>query len=333
MNIDFQLSFIEYNGDKGAVLKHLLLIQILFLLVGCTKAQEIDIEKNQTPKTHSFQNVWNQVISDPYDSLPQDKVSFLKLFSWGKDTILEDSKRTLNNHADILEPFDKLAHPNGICLKGIWKIDKPNRYSGYFKTQSEALIIARASSALSNTKSGGLRAFGFAGKLFPTINPTKTDQENTANFFLIDDLGGTDAKHFTDVNLTNAPKVSTTSAVLKNLLYALKVARSFSKADKNPTIRQLYEISYLGETDNTNIITPKWMKIEAQKGQTVDAKDFRDELHIKNGEKLIFNIHVRDDKKDWQKIGTITFDTSVVSNSCDHRLHFHHPKWRDDLSY
>jgi len=29
----------------------------------------------------------------------------------------------------------------------------------------------------------------------------------------------------------------------------------------------------------------------------------------------------------------ITFDESVVSNSCDHRLHFHHPKWRDDLKY
>ena len=38
-------------------------------------------------------------------------------------------------------------------------------------------------------------------------------------------------------------------------------------------------------------------------------------------------------KKDWKKIGTITLDESVTSASCDQRLHFHHPKWRDDLDY
>jgi hypothetical protein len=190
---------------------------------------------------------------------------------------------------------------------------------------------------MSNTRRGELRAFGLAGKIFPTMNPLKLNQENTANFFLIDDLGGTKAKHYTDVNLTNEPSITTTSAVIKNLLYALKVARSFAKADANPTIRQIYEISYLGEKENSKIITPKWMKVEAQKGQTVDARDFRDELRIEKGKKLIFNIFVAsestDDKKDWQDIGTITFDKSAVSSSCDHRLHFHHPKWRMDLDY
>ncbi len=293
-------------------------------------------ENNQSIK-HSFQDVWNHVASDPLTVLPQDKVSFWKLFSWGKDIILEDSKRTLRNHADILEPFDKLAHPNGICLKGIWEIHTENRYSGYFKNATKALIIARASSAMSNTSRGELRAFGLAGKIFPTMNPLKVNQEYTANFFLIDDLGGTRAEHYTDVALTNEPAVTITSEVLKNLLYALKVARAFAKADENPGIRQLYEISYLREKKNINIITPKWMKIEAKKGQTVDAEDFRDELRISSGKKLIFNIFVAsessNDKKDWQSIGTITFDASVVSKSCDHQLHFHHPKWKSDLNF
>jgi len=312
-------------------MKNLALLFMLFAVSGCTKAQNIEI--TQKPINHSFQDVWDVVISDPYDKLPQDKVSFFKLFSWGKDIILNDSKRTLQNHKDILEPFDKLAHPNGICFQGIWKIDKANRYSGYFKQGSEALIIARASSALSNTKSGNLRAFGFAGKLFSTINPTKINQENSANFFLIDDLGGTDAKHFTDTSLTNEPKVSVTSAVIKNLLYALKVARSFSKSDKNATIRQVYEISYLGETNTKNIITPKWMKVEAKKTQSVDKEDFRDELQIEKNSKLVFDISVSSVKDEWKTIGTITFDKSIVSHSCDHRLHFHHPRWRDDLNY
>ena len=121
------------------------------------------------------------------------------------------------------------------------------------------------------------------------------------------------------------------------ILFTLSGCAIFSEADKNPSIRQLYEISHLGEANNKNIITPKWMKIEAQDSIRVDKKDFRDELKIKDGEKLIFNIFVAsrmvDEKKEWMRIGTITLSDSVVSKSCDRRLHFHHPKWRDDLVY
>ena len=79
------------------------------------------------------------------------------------------------------------------------------------------------------------------------------------------------------------------------------------------------------------------MKLQAQKGQTVDAKDFRDELTITNSKKIVFDISVtsskKEGKKEWKKIGTITFDNSVVSKTCEHRLHFHHPVWKDDLRY
>ena len=332
---------------KELTLRLLLLILILFAFNGCTAETKINsnslqYDNNQNAITksteNSFQDVWAQVASDPLNILPQDKVSFGKLVSWGKNTILKDAERTLQEHADILKPFDKLAHPNGICLKGIWEIHKENRYSGYFKNNSKALIIARASSALSNTHRGEIRSFGFAGKIFPSLNPHQVNQENTANFFLIDDLGGTDAEHYTDVTLTNEPTVSINSEVLKNVLYALELANAFAKVDKNPGIRQLYEISELGEKNRANIITPKWMKVEAKKGQTVDAKDFRDELRIAPHKKLVFLISVASEensqgKKEWQTIGTITFNTSVVSTSCDHQLHFHHPRWRSDLDY
>ena len=307
-------------------MQRIIAILVIFGLYGNATEMKIVSTKN------SFQEVWKQVISDPLSSLPKNEISFGKLFTWSKNIILEDAKRTLEERADIREYFDKLAHPNGICLKGVWAIDRDNPYSGYFKKSSQALIIARASSAMSKTRRGEIRAFGLAGKLFPTMNPTQLNQESTANFFVIDDLGGTDAEHYTDVALTNEPTVTTTSEVVKNLLYALKVAKAFAKADSNPNIRQLYEISELGESDKRNIVTPKWIKIEAQKGQTVDAEDFRDELVITDNNKIIFDISVASRsigvKKEWQTIGTITFDASVVSDSCDHRLHFHHPRWR-----
>ena len=191
---------------------------------------------------------------------------------------------------------------------------------------------------MSNTKRGEIRAFGMAGKLFPTLDETELLTESSANFFVIDDLGGTKAPYFTDVALTNEPDVSFNSSVFTALAYGLKVANAFSTADVNSGIRQLYEISYLGEPNSSTIITPKWMKITAQEGQTaLGVNDFRDEFTFQGNQVLIFDIAVAsvevNGTKQWQEIGTMTFDTSVTSQSCDHRLHFHHPKWRNDITY
>jgi len=318
-------------------MKALCLLFIFFTINSCSREVDITSTATMLPTQHSFQDVWQEVTSDSLSTLPHNTVTFGKLFTFSKNIILGDAKRTLADRRDIIEPFNKLAHPNGICLKGVWQIDQANAYSGYFKQHSKALIIARASTALSKTQRGDIRAFGFAGKLFPTINKIQMNNQPTANFFAIDDLGGTDTLHYTDVSMTNEPTVTTTSEVLKNILYALKIAKAFSDADSHSGIRQLYEISELGEKNKNNIITPKWLKIAAQSGQTVDAKDFRDELKLDKGQKIIFDIAVASKevakKKVWQTIGTITFDSSIVSHTCDHRLHFHHPVWRDDLRY
>ena len=309
-----------------------LLLSLLTILTlqGCTK--EMNSEVNTTTVTpNQFQAVWNRFASDPYRELPQVRVSFGKLFDWGKNIILRDAQRTLECRENILPPFEKLAHPNGVCLQGLWKIDTENPYSGYFKRNAKALIIARVSSAMSNTKQGEIRAFGVAGKLFPSTDPLEINSLPTANFFVIDDLGGTLAEQFADVALTNAPPLTTNSEVIKNLLYGLKVTSAFKDADKNPTERQLYEIAELGERGEVK--TPRWMRLTTESGTTIKAEDFRDEFQPKEGREVVFNIAVAnrevEGKKAWQEIGTITLKEAVASYSCDHRLHFHHPKWRE----
>ncbi len=324
-------------------------ILILALLSGCGSSSkqrplapvpEIvqETEPQVTIVPNQFQAVWDAVNSDPLETLPQNEVSYSQLFDGARDIIFEDATRTLVEHSDIRDYYDKLAHPNGVCLKGIWEIDTQNPYSGYFKQGSKALIIARASSALSETKRGETRAFGLAGKLFATLDPLKMNSENTANFFVIDDLGGTDAQQYTDVSLTNEPKGSLTLAVVKYFLYAAKVSKVFGEVDTNPGIRQLYEISYMGENNTSNAHTPKWMKIELAKNQTlINRADFRDEfLFDDNRSTLTFTISVANSEKggvkEWLEIGSITFDASVVSTTCDHRLHFHHPKFKENLT-
>jgi hypothetical protein len=296
---------------------------LLFLVFILTFTQAEKMTPNQ---------LWNTLHTNPYNKLPQYKVSFGKLFTWSKDHILNDAKRTLESRDDLLPPFEKLAHPNGVCLRGTWHISQDNPYSGYFKKGKTSLMVARVSSAMSATKRGEVRAFGFAGKLFGTTNPNHSSNTPTANFFTIDDLGGTRAKHFSDVALTNKPPVSSNSEVIKYLLYALKVTKAFSTADSHPNMRQLYEISQLGETGKVH--TPTWLRLTTKTPLNQDALDFRDELTLKAHQKWVFDIEVSSQKKDkhivWQHIGTITLEDSVTSKSCDQRLHFHHPKWKDN---
>ena len=321
----------------------IVVLSLCFFILGCNSEvvnSTIDTKKQKphTPTLKQYTAIWNELLSDSLEVLPQESVSYSKLFDAGVDLISKNAKRTLNIREDILNPFDKLAHPNGVCLSGLWKIDTANPYSGQFRNGSESLVIARASTAMSETKRGETRAFGMAVKLFGTTQKQKVLTGSTANFFVIDDLAGTDAQYYTDVALTNEPEVSFTWTLLGSLAYALKVSSAFSNADKNSGIRQLYELSSLGETQDSAVVTPKWIKIEAAPKQTkFGVKDFRDEFKLAKNEKLIFNISVTsqetDGVKEWQKIGTITYNSSVVSTTCDHRLHFHHPKWRDDLVY
>ncbi len=154
---------------------------------------------------------------------------------------------------------------------------------------------------------------------------------------MIDDLGGTKATHYTDVEMTNEPKVSKTWAFFKYIRYALKISSAFKKVDSHPTMRQVYEISENGLGANEKLVNPKWMMVKAAATQPkVNETDFRNELSMENNNgNLKFEIYVADSetnkKKNWTRIGEINFTESTAAAGCDHQLHFHHPKWRTDL--
>jgi hypothetical protein len=287
-----------------------------------------------------FADVWGQVNSDPYAALPQYEVKVSKFFAGLKDLMLESSKRTLSDQSDVLPYFEKLVHPNGICLKGTWNITEPSPYSGAFRQGTKNMIIVRASTALTNTKSDQNRAFGIAGKIFPTADEFHGEPVETANFFTIENLGGTRKKYFMDsVNTNDIIQINPSFTAFMKSLEGLVVARDFPLAEgsnlQTALIRELYPISELGLQDGEAAVTPIWMKIEAADGMPrIDAEDFRDELNIANyPEGLRFSISVasqgkRFGDKVWQKIGFIDVEESVVSESCDHRLHFAHPRAR-----
>lgn len=303
------------------------------LLAGASKAAA------QPYQGSRFDDVWAQVASDPYAQLPHETVSVSKMFTGWVNHMLADSKRTLADGRDLLPRFDKLLHPNGMCLKGVWRITEPTPYTGQFATGSQSLFIGRASTALTETRAGHYRAFGLAGKLFPTMDPTERVQ--TANFFTIEDLGGTLTDHFLDAGNTNdIIHITVRLSSVFNGVLALVVANAFMQADQTfdvtqTLIRQLYPISTIGLGSPASARTPTWMMITgAADVPRVDEVDFRDELRMSNYPGgLAFEIWLADrgtrlGEKAWKRAGRIDITATVASDSCDHRLHFRHPRHR-----
>jgi hypothetical protein len=202
------------------------------------------------------------------------------------------------------------------------------------------MMIVRASTALTNTRSNQNRAFGIAGKIFPTSDEFHDNPLKTANFFTIENLGGTRKKYFMDsVNTNDIIQINPSFTAFMKSLEGLAVARAFPLAEgsnlQTALIRELYPISELGLKAGEKAVTPIWMKIEAAEGMPrVDEDDFRDELNLANyPQGLRFSISVASEgrrfgDKAWQKIGHIEVQETVASDGCDHRLHFAHPRAR-----
>jgi hypothetical protein len=263
-----------------------------------------------------------------------------------------DSRADLRWGADR-KGFRRLLHPNGICLSGLWEITEETPYSGYFRKGSRALVIARYSTCCSNTRRGQERSLSLVGKLFPTTDPDHREPLHTANFITQQDIGGDRTDFINDAVLLNAPN---TSAWRRGLGAPVLLVTGivFGQVDKNPTIRQLYQVAELGKSESEPTRTPQFMRLLVDPKQprvAGDALDFRDEIMAQifdrgdpvprrgltfvievteHGETRGPNFFQRRSFMNWRRIGNITFDSAVASYNCDFVLHFTHPTWRDD---
>lgn len=284
-----------------------------------------------TAEPSRYADVWDQVKSDPYRSLPQYQTSFSDFFENGVDLLRKRAQDTLEQKSDLLPYFQKLVHPIGICFAGTWTITEDTEYTGYFSKGSEGRIIVRASEAMGNPSVGSWRAFGLAGKIYPTADPDDATAYQTANFFTADDLGGTDAQHFLDLDKTNEPATSIHLSSAFMIPTLTHIAKTFSSVDDNPGFRSVREIAGLGHDWRDGAVkSPRWMLLRALNTTRVHQADFRNELRLGHYNGVLhYAIYVSDagDQK-WQRIGQIDLTEEALSSSCDHRLHFAHPKER-----
>jgi hypothetical protein len=274
--------------------------------------------------------------------------------------LFQASPRAVDSHADLRWGDDRkgclrLLHPNGVCLTGLWSITEETPYSGYFRKGSQALTVGRYSTCCTETRRGRTRSLALVGKLFPTTEPGHADPLRTASFFTQQDFGGDSTEFINDAELRNAPDTRLWRRGVGAPILVLS-GLAFLRADKEPTVRQLYQIAELGKPQNEPTRAPAFLRLSVVAGQPRigaqgDGLDFRDEVLAQiydRGDpapkrKLTFQIEVTDEgttrglpvyerrtNTNWRPIGTLAFDQAVASHNGDCVIHFNHPTWRAD---
>jgi len=155
--------------------------------------------------------------------------------------------RAVDSHADLRwgpdrKGFRRIIHPNGICLTGLWEISAQTPYSGYFRKDCRALVVARYSTCCTETRRGYERSLSLVGKLFPTTDPYHSELLSTANFFTQQDIGGDRTDYINDAELRNAPNTTSWRRGF-GVPVLLIEAILFEKTDRQATQRQLYQIA------------------------------------------------------------------------------------------
>jgi hypothetical protein len=307
-----------------------------------------------------YQKVWDGKNEPP---LPVYKVTLsnvlVGVLPFGKPhQFLAAARRTVDSHADLRwgadrKGYRRLLHPNGICLTGFWEITEENPFSGYFRKGSRALAIARYSTCCTETRRGHYRSLSLVGKIYPTLDPNHAEPLIPANFITQQDLGGEKTDYINDAEFRNAPDTRSWRRGLGVPVF-LTTGAVFLRADKQPSIRQLYEIAELGKPKGETTRAPEFMRLLVAPEQpriAGEALDFRDEIMAQVFDKgdpkpkrtLVFNVEVTDEGttrglpvfqrrsfKNWRRIGRMVFDNAVASYNGDFVIHFHHPIWRDD---
>lgn len=119
----------------------LLIILILSISLSSGSAQSEELFSDMISPHAS----WEFLKSSRYKRLPHYQVTYGSFISkLGKNILREDSKRTVREKNHFIPFQRKLIFPNGVCVRGTWDIeDHKSDYSGYFKANSQGVVIAR----------------------------------------------------------------------------------------------------------------------------------------------------------------------------------------------
>lgn len=320
----------------------------------------------------TYREVRDALFANPYyrvwgaegePALPEYRVSLWSLLTgvlpFGRrHQFRAAADRTVDSGTDLRwgidgKGFRRLLHPNGVCLTGEWEITEPTEYTGYFRRGSRGLTIGRYSVG-GPARRGRARSMALVAKIYPTTDPDDPDRAWPAGLITQQDFGGEWQDFINDVELRNAPDTHGWRRGLYDLLQLTTTGITFKLANREPTIRQLYEIAELGKPPGEPTRSPEFLRLLVDEGQRrIEGGDldFRDEVMAQIYDRgdpdpkreIVFHVEVSDDGetrglgiyerrtiRDWKRIGRLTYREAVVSYNGDFVVHFHHPGWRTD---
>jgi hypothetical protein len=168
-----------------------------------------------------------------------------------------------------------------------------------------------------------------------------------------EDIGGASSEFINNAEWHSAPD-TTVSRRGGGVPIILLTGFIFGRVDKQPSIRQPYEIAELAKPAKLPTRAPEFMRLIVGPDQPRIAGknlDFCDEIMAQIFDrddaiakrKLAFNIEVTDEGRttgtplpqrrtfhNWRQIGRLTFNNAVASWNGDSVIHFNHPTWRQD---
>lgn len=303
-----------------------LVILIFLFMAGCTSSDKSfvqtsseDIARAREYKGSIYKQLKTVVWETPYNKLPTYKLDKSRINSGEFE---KNSARTIDTHFDLNETDQvKIVHPNGVCVTGLWSINRENQanpYSGYFSNGKQGLVLGRISSEgdlvtiqenlnhLSGHVSGKKYiSYGLVGKLFPTNNPNDRKLYKPAHFVVQTDIGGQTSSDLSEVEMMNAPDVTAARRGLVDggfigggVRILARTGKAFDAVDESNSIRQTYEIAELGKMAQNPTNTPKYLKLLASP------------MHRKQLAKGDFRIAIKDYIK---KHGKISYDILVAN--------------------
>jgi hypothetical protein len=294
----------------------------------------------------SFNEVRDEIFMSPLSELPAiegiSAAGVARAFFTHTGEIVRRSRATFIERDDFREPRPKLLHPRGVCTDATWKITEESQATGLFAKGTELPAIVRFSSGTSDsaypTESG--RIFGFAAKIFPTLDLDEDVETLNIQTLDTDGFDRTFRKRF--FHEDDGQAVTFTNVAPAQSTFGKLLATFFDRFDLSNFVRPVYPLAQI-DAHQQRVAEPKipyeihFVANFQARTDTVPA-DFRDDLMTHPGQ-LSLDIIIRSFEPEKRrrgrfapiknidkKIGVLTLHDRVVSDSCDLKLHFHHPK-------
>ena len=284
---------------------------------------------------YSRNQIRDMIYENPARVLPEHKganlLDIVQAYVTMTGKFVRRSKATFQDESEFKPASSKFLHPRGVCATGSWVINQDLGYTGLFSKGTPVPVIVRISSGDANSvyKKDKKRIFGISVKHF--LNPNPDVPAHTVNMFTLNDTGfaGTFRRGiFWDESGKEVVFTNRLGSPMSRLAKIL--AKFFDRFDMPNNNRPIYpqaEVDRMGVKVQTPVVPYRLKFVPDGFGDAkYMAQDFREEILNYPTDNFRLKIYLQESEENQEDklAGFLKIDSTMVSDFCDTRLHFHH---------